>query len=287
MWAILSTICDNGVRSLWWRRRWHECSGCWGTLQMQTKLCIMYCNDSLVMDEHVQALVKNEISLFSEHTDSISSVNVIQQFTFYWLASICIPPQPFRLDRRKHVGQVKVINKAVQRHQLLPHMRHTKPLWEVLGGCRLFVACGDHSSSVWRDVTCSSTSHDQYTHTHTLAFSLCFSPGWSELFISLSTSAASGEMLSLGHYKYPQAVENVLTDTGDIRGPPCCCLSAAAVWWCSQWPTFLSLRYFILDLMKSWITNLKPNRDRLILSHASEGWNTFNIYSKTVFENPI
>lgn len=166
MWAILSTICDNGVRSLWWRRRWHECSGCWGTLQMQTKLCIMYCNDSLVMDEHVQALVKNEISLFSEHTDSISSVNVIQQFTFYWLASICIPPQPFRLDRRKHVGQVKVINKAVQRHQLLPHMRHTKPLWEVLGGCRLFVACGDHSSSVWRDVTCSSTSHDQYTHTH-------------------------------------------------------------------------------------------------------------------------
>lgn len=158
-------------------------------------------------------------------------------------------------------------------------MQHTKPLWEVLGGCRLFVASGDWSYSVWRDVTCSSTPRDQHahTHTHTLALSLCFSPGWSELFISLSTSAASREMLSLGHYKYPQAVENVLTDTGDKRGPPCCCLSAA-VWWCSEWPTFLSLRYFILDLMKSWITNLKPYRDRMILSHTD--WNTQNYCSK-------
>lgn len=144
-------------------------------------------------------------------------------------------------------------------------MQQTKPLWEVLTGCRLFVASGDWGYSVWRDWTCGSSPCNQYTqtlwtHTHT---SLPSCPAWSELFISLSTSAASREMLSLGHYKYPQAVENVLTDPGDRRGPACCCLTAA-VWWCSEWPTFLSLRYFILDLMKSWITNLKPYRDRII-----------------------
>lgn len=135
------------------------------------------------------------------------------------------------------------------------HICGTQPLWEVLGGCRLFVAGGEWSYCVWGDVTCSPTPHHWctqtlVTHTHTLAFSLCFSPGWSELFISLSTSAASRAMLSLGHYKYPQAVVNVLTDTGDKREPACCCLSAA-VWWCSAWPTFPSFTYFILDLMKS------------------------------------
>lgn len=73
------------------------------------------------------------------------------------------------------------------------------------------------------------------THTciHTHTFFL-----WSELFILLSTSAASGETLSLGYYKYPQAVANVLTDTGqrERRGPAYHCLTAA-VCWCSEWPS--------------------------------------------------
>lgn len=155
-------------------------------------------------------------------------------------------------------------------HTLLAHMQRTPPLWEVLGGCRFF--CCWWGLELYSLKRCDMWPHSSqlihtnswhtHTHIHTRFLSRCFSPGWSELFISLSTSAARREMLSLGHYKYPQAVENVLTDTGDKRGPACRCLSAV-VWWCSEWPTFPSPRYFILDLMKSWITNPRPNRIEL------------------------
>lgn len=98
-------------------------------------------------------------------------------------------------------------------YALVAQMQPTRPLWWVLSACRLFVAGGEWSYGVWRVVTCCPSPHS-----HTLSLS---SPGWSELFILLSTSAASREMLSLGHYKYPRAVENVLTDAGDKREPAC------------------------------------------------------------------
>lgn len=153
---------------------------------------------------------------------------------FYWLPSAPIITQTWRPRPGEHVvgSRRQACRCRGTFYTLLAHVPRTQPLWEVLGGCGLFVASGDWSYSVWRDVTCSPTPHNGCTQTHTAhtrALSLCFSPGWSELFISLSTSAASREMLSLGHYKYPQAVENVLTDTGDKHGPACCCLSAA-VW---------------------------------------------------------
>lgn len=148
------------------------------------------------------------------------------------------------------------------------------------------------SEEMWHvaPLLASNTHTDTNMHTQTHAR---FCPGWSELFISPSTSAASGGLLSLDHYKYPQAVENVLTDTGDKRGPACwlllllpeCgCLMVFSMTYIS---TFLS--YFILDLMKSWVANLKPCRARIILSCTLEDWKythllqhgPFKIYSET------
>lgn len=186
----------------------------------------------------------------------------------HWRPSVPITTQTVRPRLEVHV--------AWSRHQgtqcgdtfsmLLAPIRCPQPLWEVLGDCRLFVACGDWSYRVWRDVTWSLTplpvihANTTHTHTHTVAFALCFSPGWSELFISLSTSAASREMLSLGHYKSPQAVENVLTDTGQTQGPACCCLHAA-VSWCFR----SDLHFPASDILHStwWnhgIANPRPNR---------------------------
>lgn len=131
---------------------------------------------------------------------------------FYWLPSVPAITRALSPGLQEHVARSRRQARLCRDtfYALLAHMQRTRPLWEVLGGCRLFVASGDWSYSVWRDVTCSPTPHDgdtqtllahTCTQTHTFAFSLCFSPGWSELFISLSTSAASREMLSLGHYK--------------------------------------------------------------------------------------
>lgn len=177
-------------------------------------------------------------------------------------------------------------------------MRHTKPPREVLGGCRLFVARGDWRHGVWGDVTCSSTPREQHTqtqtrthkHTRTLVSVLA---GQSYSFRRAPQPPAEGcchWIITNTHRRLRMSSQIQETNVGLHAGCCCCCCLSAAVWWCSQWPTFLSLSCFILDLMKSWVANLKPCRARIILSRTLEDWKythlpqhgPFKIYSETL-----
>ena len=82
------------------------------------------------------------------------------------------------------------------------HICGTQPLWEVLGGCRLFVAGGEWSYSVWGDVTCSPTPHHWctqtlVTHTHTHTYT--YTPP------SLSASLLAGQSYSFRWAPQPPA----------------------------------------------------------------------------------
>lgn len=116
-------------------------------------------------------------------------------FTFLWL----IPEEP--LVRTRWQGRWGEWGARLFWNQRVPELQHLKR----------------------GDMLLHSLSHTD-TDTHTAAsfplpHSLCPPPpGWSKLFILWSTSAGGGEMLSLGRYKYPRAVESALTDAADKRG---------------------------------------------------------------------
>lgn len=159
-------------------------------------------------------------------------------------------------------------------------MQCKQPPWEVLGGCRLFVAGGDWNYILWSDVTCSPTPHHwnpQTVLTHAHAWLLSLRLYWLVRVIHFRhlshqwrNSVTGSLQIPTGGWECPHIYRR--QTWARMLLPGCCCLM-------NLWMTYFSRSY--IWTWTWWNTN--PRSFRIQLLDVCK-WNNVMAKSAVLFK---